>query len=50
MNKEVILSTGMSDLKEIGDALKILINAGTPKEKYNSFACKYYVSNSYEGC
>jgi N,N'-diacetyllegionaminate synthase len=33
MNKEVILSTGMSNLKEIGNALKILVNAGTPKEK-----------------
>jgi N,N'-diacetyllegionaminate synthase len=32
-NKEVILSTGMSNLKEIGEALKALINAGTPKEK-----------------
>ena len=30
--KEVILSTGMSDLKEIGDAIKILTNAGTLKE------------------
>lgn len=33
LNKQVILSTGMSTLKEIGDALKILINAGTPKAK-----------------
>jgi len=32
-NKEVILSTGMSNLKEIGEALKVLINAGTPKDK-----------------
>jgi N,N'-diacetyllegionaminate synthase len=30
--KEVILSTGMSDLKEIGEAIKILTNAGTLKE------------------
>jgi len=33
LNKEVILSTGMSNLNEIGDALNILISAGTPKEK-----------------
>ena len=33
LNKQVILSTGMSTLKEIGDALKILITAGTPKAK-----------------
>jgi len=32
-NKEVILSTGMSNLKEIGEALKILTNAGTSKDK-----------------
>ena len=32
LNKKVILSTGMSNLKEIGDAIKILINAGTLKE------------------
>jgi N,N'-diacetyllegionaminate synthase len=30
--KEVILSTGMSDLEEIGEAIKILTNAGTLKE------------------
>ncbi|MBT5749554.1 MAG: N-acetylneuraminate synthase, partial [Flavobacteriales bacterium] len=32
LNKKVILSTGMSNLKEIGDAIKILTNAGTLKE------------------
>ena len=32
LNKKIILSTGMSDLKEIGDAIKILTNAGTLKE------------------
>lgn len=32
LNKKVILSTGMSDLKEIGEAIKILKNAGTLKE------------------
>ena len=32
LNKKVILSTGMSDLKEIGEAIKILTNAGTLKE------------------
>jgi N,N'-diacetyllegionaminate synthase len=31
LNKKVILSTGMSNLKEIGDAIKILTNAGTLK-------------------
>ena len=32
LNKEVILSTGMSNLQEIEDALGVLINTGTPKE------------------
>jgi len=32
LSKKVVLSTGMSNLKEIGDALNILINAGTSKD------------------
>ena len=32
LDKQVILSTGMSNLKEGGDALNILINAGTSKD------------------
>ncbi|MBU1883808.1 N-acetylneuraminate synthase [bacterium] len=32
LNKKVILSTGMSDIKEIKDALDILVDAGTCKE------------------
>jgi N,N'-diacetyllegionaminate synthase len=32
LGKRVILSTGMSDLGEVGDALNILINAGTSKD------------------
>ena len=32
LGKKVILSTGMSNLKEVGDALNILINAGTSKD------------------
>lgn len=33
LGKEVILSTGMADLGEIEDALDVLIQAGTPREK-----------------
>lgn len=33
LNKYVILSTGMSNLNEIGDALDLLINSGTNKNK-----------------
>lgn len=32
LNKKVILSTGMSNMQEIGEALSILVNAGTPKD------------------
>ena len=32
LGKRVILSTGMSNLEEVGDALNILINAGTSKD------------------
>lgn len=32
LRKKVILSTGMSNLEEIGDALKVIVEAGTPKE------------------
>lgn len=33
LGKEVILSTGMSDLGEVEDALNVLVKAGTSKEK-----------------
>ena len=32
LNKKVIMSTGMADLDEVGDALEILIRCGTKKE------------------
>jgi len=32
LGKKVILSTGMSSLEEVGEALSVLINAGTPKK------------------
>ena len=36
--KKVIISTGMSYLNEVKEALQILIKAGTTKKKYYSFA------------
>ena len=33
LGKELILSTGMANLDEVQDALEVLINVGTPKEK-----------------
>lgn len=37
--KPVILSTGMCDLEEIGAALKLLEDAGTPREKITVLHC-----------
>ncbi len=37
--KKIILSTGMSKLKEIKNALQILINAGTPKKNITVLHC-----------
>ena len=37
--KKIILSTGMSVLQEIKDALKILISAGTPKKNITVLHC-----------
>jgi N,N'-diacetyllegionaminate synthase len=39
LKKKLILSTGMADLQEIGDALKILTGAGTPKENITVLHC-----------
>lgn len=38
-NKEVILSTGMSDIGEIEDAINILVSAGTDREKISILHC-----------
>ena len=39
LNKEVILSTGMSSLKEVQMAVDELVKAGTPKEKITLLHC-----------
>ena len=39
LNKELILSTGMSNLDEIREAIKILNLAGTPKENITLLHC-----------
>ena len=38
-NKEVILSTGMSDLIEVGNAIEILEHAGTSRSKITALHC-----------
>jgi len=39
LKKSVLLSTGMSDMKEIGDALNILVEAGTKKKDITVLHC-----------
>ena len=39
LNKEIILSTGMSEVYEIAAALKVLENSGTPRSKITVLHC-----------
>lgn len=39
LNRKVILSTGMSDMKEIGHALKVLVDSGTSKQNIAVLHC-----------
>jgi N,N'-diacetyllegionaminate synthase len=39
LGKKVILSTGMSDLEEVGNAIEVIIKAGTPKNKITVLHC-----------
>lgn len=48
LKKKIILSTGMSELGEIGDALDILINAGTPKENITVLHCNTEYPTPFE--
>ena len=48
LGKKVILSTGMSDLKEIEDALKVIIKAGTKKEDITVLHCNTEYPTPFE--
>lgn len=48
LNKNVILSTGMSDLGEIEDALDILVENGTEREKITILQCNTEYPTPYE--
>ncbi|MEM4261168.1 MAG: N-acetylneuraminate synthase [Candidatus Woesearchaeota archaeon] len=48
LNKNIILSTGMSDLGEIEDALDVLIKNGTDKEKITVLHCNTEYPTPYE--
>lgn len=48
LNKKVILSTGMADIGEIEDALDILIENGTEKEKITILHCNTEYPTPYE--
>jgi len=39
LKKEVVLSTGMSTLKEVEDALKVILRSGTKKDKITVLHC-----------
>jgi N,N'-diacetyllegionaminate synthase len=39
LGKKVILSTGMSDLMEVRDAIEVIVKSGTPKEKITVLHC-----------
>lgn len=39
LKKDIIMSTGMADLVEIANALKVLVEAGTPKERITVLHC-----------
>jgi len=48
LKKEVVLSTGMSDLGEIRDALDILVSAGTPLSKITVLHCNTEYPTPFE--
>ena len=48
LNREIILSTGMADLTEIKDALTVLNEAGTPRERITILHCNTEYPTSME--
>ena len=48
LNREIILSTGMADLTEIKDALTVLNEVGTPREKITILHCNTEYPTSME--
>lgn len=48
LKKKVILSTGMSDLGEIGDAIQVLVASGTPKEDITVLHCNTEYPTPFE--
>jgi len=48
LGKQVILSTGMSDLGEIGDALEVLVRSGTPIDNITVLQCNTEYPTPFE--
>ncbi len=48
LNKKIIISTGMADIGEIEDALDVLIQAGTTKDKITVLHCNTEYPTPYE--
>lgn len=48
LNKQVIMSTGMADLKEVKEALDVLISCGTNKEGITMLHCNTEYPSTFE--
>ncbi|MBP3193948.1 N-acetylneuraminate synthase [Natronogracilivirga saccharolytica] len=48
LKKQVILSTGMADMKEVGDALQVLVSGGTPKSNITVLHCNTEYPTPFE--
>lgn len=48
LNKKIILSTGMANLKEIGNAIKVLMKNGTSKKKISILHCNTEYPTPYK--
>ena len=48
LRKKIIMSTGMADLEEIGNALNILTKAGTPKKNITVLHCNTEYPTQFE--
>jgi len=48
MGKSIVMSTGMSDLNEIGSAINVLIDSGTKKEDLTILHCNTEYPTPYE--
>ena len=48
LKKRIIMSTGMADMQEIGDALQVLVSSGTPKKSITVLHCNTEYPTPFE--